>query len=127
MTMRRLLAVPLLSLAALAACSDGGTGPLRGGVMTATLRSPNGDEGAAVVEVTGAGIEAVAATNGTVFSETAGGVTRVVVLRATPGVLSFRVTMAEGASAPEAKVVEVADGASVPRPSLSGYRVEFAR
>lgn len=120
---------PAALLLALAACSDGGVAPpLEGGVMTATLRSPNGAEGAAVVELSGAGIQSVdAAAGATVFAEAAGGVTRVVVLRATPGALAFRVTMADGAPAPDATVVEVADGSDVPRASLSGYRVEFAR
>jgi hypothetical protein len=95
--------------------------------MTATLRSPNGAEGAAVVELSGPGIGAVTGVDGTVFAEAVGGVTRVVVLRATPGEVAFRVTMAEGAEQPGATVVEVAGGDDALRPSLSGYRVEFRR
>lgn len=118
------LLVPLL---ALAACDPGGTGSETGGEYRAVLESPNGAEGGAILELTGAGIESVAGDTTTVHSLGGGGTTRVVLLREPAGRLSFRVTLAEGAQPPAARVVEVVDGEDQPRASVAGYRVTFNR
>ena len=56
-----------LSALALAAC-DGGTGAApRGGEFIAALESPNGPEGAALLELTGEGIESVAGSSVELF------------------------------------------------------------
>ena len=117
----------LPALLGLAACDRGGTGSDPGGEYRAVLESPNGPEGAAAIELTGPGIESVTADVGRLFTQAAGGTTRVVLVREPAGDIEFRVTMAEGQEPPAVRVVEVADGGDVPRASLSGYRVTFSR
>lgn len=119
--------IPLMALFALAACDPGGTGSEPGGEYRAILESPNGADGAAAVELTGAGIESITGDSATVHSLAGGGTTRLVVLREPAGRLAFRITMAQGQAPPSARVVEVADGGDRPRASLDGYRVTFKR
>lgn len=119
--------VPALLALLLAACGDGGTDPQKGGDFTATLVSPARSEGAAVIELSGPGVESVTADGGQLFSERAGDALRVVVVLDPPGEVRFRMRLAPGNPLPTATVVEVADGESRLRPSLAGYRVRFAR
>lgn len=108
-------------------CDAGEPAPPAGpGEVVARLVSPNGAEGAAVVELTGAGIGEVRGAPGTtVFAAASGPATRVVVLRDTPGELAFHVRLAERSAPPAARVIEVADGEDRLRASLAGYRVAF--
>jgi hypothetical protein len=123
----------LPALLSLAACGDGGgggglgTGTQDGGEYQAVLQSPNGAEGAAAFELTGPGIQSVAASGGRMFTQGAGGTTQVVVVNEPAAPIAFRVTMAEGQGPPAARVVEVVDGNDLPRTSLAGYTVTFNR
>jgi hypothetical protein len=127
MTKRSTLLV-LPALLALAACDEGGTGVTPGGAYRAVLQSPHGAEGAAAIELEGAGIESVAGGAGTrVFLQPAAGGARVVVVREPAGPIEFSVTLAAGSELPRARVVEVADGNDQPRASLAGYRVTLER
>jgi hypothetical protein len=116
------------ALLALAAC-DGGTEPPppAGGDYDAVLQSPNGAESAAQLELTGAGIEDVQADSAYLASSPVSGGRRVVIVRAQPGTLRFRVRMAQGQAPPSVQVVDVAAPDDQVRASLAGYRVTFTR
>ena len=117
--------VPVLLLA-LAACDGGGTDAAQaGGEYIATLESPNGPEGAAVLELTGSGVQAIRATSLSLFRQPVSGGTRLLLVREPAGRLEFRVRMAAGSRPPEVRVVEVVDGEDRQRASLAGYAVDF--
>ena len=122
--MRRLRA--LLAAAAVStglACSDGG--PPVPVEVDVRIVSPNGPEGAAVLEVATADLLQVSTSVGLVFSNPVAGTTRIVVIRDTPGTLGFTLLMNGGMDPPAIRLLEVVDGNDQPRPSLGGYRVEF--
>lgn len=107
------------------------------------LVSPYGPEGAAVLEIVGAGLGEVRpvaqrasgssgegslrfeAAPGHLFSRRSGDTLRLVVLLEEPGTLEFAVEWFRRRSRPEARVLEVVDGNNLHRGSLAGYRVEF--
>ena len=122
-----LLILPLLL--ALSACDGGeGTGAaLSGGEYIATLESPHGAEGAAILEITGPGVEEVFASSATVFQQPVSGGRRVVLVREPAGPIEFRVRIAPGNELPQVRVVQVVDGNDAVRPSTDGYRVSFTR
>lgn len=125
--MRRPRAVPLLAALALAACADSGTTVPRGGSYFASLDSPNGAEGAALVTLSGSGFTAAEGAGGTrVIARSTGTLTRLLLVRETPGALGFDVTLEPGARLPEATVVQVAGGDNQPR-AVSGYRLAYTR
>lgn len=116
----------LLLAAVVAGCDDPSASREQAGVLTARVVSPNGAEGAALVEVSGA-IEELAADAGTTVSgaPAGGGITRVLVVRNAPGELSFRFRVPDVGRPPSARVVEVADGSDQPRADVSGYVVRY--
>lgn len=124
----RVRLVLLSSALVLAACGDA-TRPDAGGRYTATLAAPAGHvNGAAVVVLTGEGIDSVTAVTGRVFAQRLQGrYVRVVVVNEQPGALAFAVHIARGGDMPTANILEVADGEDELRPTLAGYAVRFAR
>jgi len=114
------LCAPLLALV-LAAC---GTEPVFI-AYNATVVSPNGLEGAAVLELDGSFADAISVASGRVFTHASGGVTRVVLVRDTPGELAFTLTLDAPGSPPDVRLLQVADGANDLRAFLHRYRVEF--
>lgn len=124
-----LLALP--AVLALAGCGDGGpeTPPAPpGGDYDAVLQGPTTSESAALLELTGAGIEDVRSTSpAIVASSPVTGGRRVVVVREVPGTIGFRVRVAPGNEPPTARVVELADPEDQLRGSLTGYQVTFTR
>ncbi|HEX6036617.1 hypothetical protein [Longimicrobium sp.] len=123
-----LLAAPMML--ALAACDGGPETPPEptGGNFDALLQGPTSSESAALVELTGSGIEDVQ-SNGPaiVASSPVTGGRRVVVVRTAPGAIGFRVRVAPGNTAPTARVVELADADDQLRASLAGYQVTLTR
>ena len=120
--MRKLL-VCVTSVLLLASCDS--TNPSGPGTLTAVLKSPNGAEGAAVLDVEGI-VESMSANGDvTLYQTPSGQATRAVLVRLTPGELSMKVTLADVSRTPQITVVEVADGDNKVRPSVSGYNVEF--
>lgn len=117
----------LIGALALAACTD--LGPMRGaGTLTATLRSPNGSEGAAVLLLEGGGVLGVTAVGDTeAFALTSGEKTRVVLINQAGGLLAFSVAVSEVSQPLVAFVGEVAGPDDRLRSDLSEYRVEFRR
>ena len=130
--MSRARAICFLLAATLAggAC-DEPVAPALGGEYRVTLET-HGDEGSALLELVGPGIEAVSAPAGIVLSRSWGDSTRVI-LMADPAVglvrapLSFRMRMASGASVPQARALEVADSRNFPRDFADTYLIQFSR
>jgi hypothetical protein len=116
------------ALLALAAC-EGGTGASSsaGGEYLAALQSPNGPEGAAMLELTGGGVEAIAAASATLFQQPVNGGVRLMLIREAPGRVEFRLIVAPGSELPTVRVVQVVDGDDNVRPSTDGYEVTFTR
>ena len=115
-----------LALALLAACgSDGGGEPRQAITWSAQLVSPNGAEGAAVLELEGV-VAATRAPAGTrVLHSVDGDVTRVVVVRDQPGQLSFELDLVERGAAPAASVIEVSGPDDALRATTTAYRVSL--
>lgn len=109
------------------------------------LVSPNGPEGAAILEIVGAGLgearpvtqpAAATASSGEgsssfeaapsyLFSRRSGDTLRLVIVLEEPAAMEFAVEWFRRTTRPEARVLEVVDGNNLPRGSLTGYRVEF--
>ena len=115
----------LIAAFGLAACSDSIPGA---GTLVATVVSPNVNEGAAIVSVTGPGITGVsAASGGQVFSQAQGDGVRVVVLAEPAAVLSFLLQVDDTTADFTGQVLEVAGPTDVLRNSLVNYEVEIRR
>jgi hypothetical protein len=92
------------------------------------VTSPNGPEGAAVLELTGGvGLGPVTSTVGDVYFRHDGTTSRIVVLLDEPGEIGFQVRSTEIGELPTARVLQVADGDNRLRASVSGYRIRFVR
>lgn len=91
----------------------------------AVLQSPNGAEGAAVIEVAGNGISDIASDADQFYSSIPGPRTRLVLILNDPGTIRFTVTAVGGEDPPTATVIGVSDGTNQRRTSLAGYAVEF--
>lgn len=119
--------VVLLAALALSGCTD--IGPTRGpGKLAATLRSPSGDEGAAVLSLLGEGVLEVTKVGETeVYAVASGLTTRVVLINQSGGTLAFEVAVADVGRPVLALVREVAGPDDELRSDLSEYRVEFER
>ncbi len=119
-------AAGLLTAAALAflSCDEGALPePPVPGDLAVVLLSPNGPEGAAVLETTDGGILQITSVSGQTAHWRAGGATRIVVLLDAPGEIRFRLSVDNVRSPPEITIIEVADGDNRLRDDLSGYSV----
>ena len=125
MTPRRFL--PVVALALSVACTDGG--PVSGpGTMTATLISPHGAEGAALIILIGDEVGDVTPLGGTeLHRNDREGTTRLVLVNQAGGLLSFQVAVADTTQPPGVFVQEVAGPDDQLRGDTSAYRLEFAR
>jgi len=123
---RRLRLAPL-TLLFLAACTD--AGPVSAaGTLTASLVSPNGPEGAAVVVLFGDGLGPVSTAGGAdVYSREGVGSMRVVLIHPTGGEIAFQVAVADTTQPPTFVIQEVAGPDDALRPDLSEYSVEVVR
>ena len=126
MRSRRLLPLTL-GLALLAACAD--EGPVSGpGTLSATLVSPNGAEGAALVVLLGDGVGAVSQNGAArVFSYAGNSVTNIVLVNDEGGDLSFSVAVADTLQKPPYVIVEVAGPDDELRPTTTEYSLELRR
>lgn len=92
-------------------------------VVTARLVSPNQGDAAALI-VLPAGLEAVSAPPGTtLLTEPDGAGTRVLVFRDHPGRIEFQLRV-KGDDAPQATILEVADGNNLPR-NVANYELRY--
>ncbi len=121
---KTVIALALIATVGPVACDDDPTppGPVPGDLIV-TVVSPNGVEGAVVLETADAGIVGVAADDAQVFHWRAGGLSRVVVLLDQAGDLRFRLSVEDLNRPPQLRIVEVADAANRLRPSHAGYLV----
>lgn len=118
----------ILVLTALAACRNEPTGggdiPPQPGDATATVVSPNGDEGSAVLEVTGGTVLDVRTDEAYVrVYRVPTDPVRIVVARLRPGELTFRLTTDDVGHLPGIRVVEVGAPDDRLRPDITGYSV----
>jgi hypothetical protein len=116
--------VSLVAALPLAACGTDDPAPTPG-VLTATLVSPNGPEGAAHVRLFGEGIVEVRPLDARTFSNVRGDTVNVVVVRDQPGDLRFLVALADVERVPTAAILEVAGGDDELRANVQSYRVEI--
>ena len=117
----RLRHVALAAGLALVACTDH-TLPPGPGSLTATLMSPNGAEGAAVMLLVGEGVSEIRAVgDAEVHAVASGDETRVVVINQVGGALAFEIDVADRRRPLVGVVTEVAGPDDALRPSLSGY------
>jgi hypothetical protein len=115
-----------MALLGVAACVDAAP-PLGPGTVTATLHSPNGAEGAAVLQLVGEGVVSVEAVGDTeVYAVTSAYETRVVLVNQVGGTLAFQVALADLGRPPVSLVREVAGPDDELRGDLSDYRVELS-
>ncbi len=115
--------LPAALALALVACSSDGTAPKGSGEFRAVVVSPDGDLGAAVLELEG--VADLTPVAGRAFTQRNGDVLRVVIVLDEPGQIEFRIRLADPAGQPAATIVEVADGDNQGPESVSGYRVQF--
>jgi len=129
MVMRRLAAGLMASGVVLLATACGDAGPKSGpGTLTASVLSPNGAEGSAVVELFGPGMGEVGALEGRVFSEQRGDTIRVVLIRDDDGGdLRFTVAVADTTQPFTGTVLEVAGPDDALRAAVSAYSLEVRR
>ena len=115
-----------LALSLLVACAD--QSPPGPGILTATLKSPNGAEGAALVVLMGPGIgEVTPVGSNQLYSNSSLDEVRIVLINQNDGTLAFRVQVADTTMEPTAIVEEVASPDNKIRLTLDGYQLEFRR
>jgi len=114
----------LLLVVTIGACTSETTRPLARGELRGELISPDGDVGAAVIELRG--ITDVTAIAGRVFTEQSGDVLRAVFILESPGLVEFSVRLTDVEGTPSGTVVDVADGSNTTPASLEGYHVRFS-
>jgi hypothetical protein len=119
----RKLFVSVVSFLLLTSCDS--TRPDGPGTLTAVVTSPNGAEGAAVLDIEGTVESVTANSNVSLYLTPSGQATRAILVRLTPGELSMKVSLPDVSRTPQITVVEVADGDNKLRPSVSGYHVEL--
>ncbi len=107
------------------ACGEEATQPAPvPGDLAVSLISPNGIEGAAVLETVEEGILEITSEVGQAHHWRAGDVSRIVVLLDEPGEIRFTLSVADLNRPPQLRVVEVADPDNRLRSLLVGYVVE---
>ena len=118
--------VAFLGLSLLLACAD--QSPPGPGILMATLKSPNGAEGAALVVLMGSGIgEATPLGNNELYTNSNLDELRIVLINQAGGELEFRVEVADTTIKPTVTVEEVAGPDNELRSALGGYQLEFRR
>jgi hypothetical protein len=118
----RLLAAVFLFTSLLAACNDGSS-PKPSGAAGRVV-SPNGAEGAAIIEFSGV-VSSINVPGGVGYLSTSGGVTRAALILEQPGTIRFSLPGVAIGAGPAATVIEVADGGNQPRAAVAGYTVAY--
>lgn len=114
----------VLAVASLLTCADGSTEPRPPGTLTVVLESPNGPEGALLVEIDGP-VRDVATENGLLFRNDAEGRTQILIVLESAGEIRFLVGVPNGADPPEYRIIEVSGPDDELRGDLAGYRLSF--
>lgn len=128
-TLRVPAAVLLSALLLVWACSDDPAGPSGPADVVVEVVSPNGLEGAAVLEISGGGfsdLRLAAAGEGVLFAEsTSAGEALVGVILDRGGDLRFVMTVEDAGDPPRIDVLSVAGADDRLRPSTAGYQVRI--
>ena len=119
-----ILAVFAIAATGLAGC-EGSTKPDGPGTLTAELVSPNGAEGAAILDVVGSVDTFTGSSDVSVHTTPIANGTRVIVVRLNPGTLQLSLRVPDVSNPPAITVVEVAAGDDKLRPSVAGYQVNI--
>ncbi len=119
----RVVAAALLVLAG-SSCDSGPSGPVAGD-LEFTVVSPNGPEGAALIDLQTAASGPITATGARVFANRLSNRTRILLVRTNPGTLTFRISVSDVRTPPAAALLEVAGPTNQIR-SITGYRIESA-
>ena len=114
----------VLSLLFVIGC-DGSTEPSGPGTITVSIVSPNGAEGAAILDIVGPVETVTGANDVSAYPTPSATGTRVVLVRMTPGSLQVRLGIPDVSRPPSVSVIEVADGNDRLRESVGGYSVEL--
>ncbi len=127
----RLASGLLLGCLILSGCGGEEDGPIDisggPGTMTATLQSPNGPEGGALIHLVGNGATNVMAPVGDLFTSVSGDTVKVLLLRQDPGELIFSFSLPDTTRRPTILIEQVTGGDNQLRASLSGYTLRLAR
>ena len=118
----RLFAAALLLTSLLEACNDGSSPKPSG--AAGHIVSPNGAEGAAVIEFAGV-VSSINVSGGVGYLSSTGGVTRVALILEQPGTIRFSLPGVALGAGPAATVIEVAEGNNHPRAAVAGYAVTY--
>jgi len=125
-----LLLAATLALAAIRCSVDQGPVGLPSGTpgqLTLVVRSPNGPEGAALLEVDGGAVTGVTGDASAVWTVRSGTRLRIAIVRATPGELRAAVAVLDTTAKLEATLVQVAGPSNELRGSLTAYGIEVVR
>lgn len=127
-SMAGLAALTCMAAAMVHACGEDGNVTEPGtpvpGELVVTLVSPNGAEGAAILETEDRGVVAISSSSGQAFLGGTQRFTRVVVLVPSPGQVEVTLDVEDLNDAPRFRIVEVADGSDALRASLAGYSLD---
>lgn len=118
----RLLAAAMLLTSLLAACHDASSPKPSG--AAGHIVSPNGAEGAAVIEFAGV-VSSINVPGGVGYLSSTGGVTRAALILQQPGTIRFSLPGVAIGAGPAATVIDVADGNNQPRAAVAGYTVTY--
>ena len=123
--LRRVALAAALAVAGVTSCDSEPSGPTGPGTIVVAVTSPNGPEGAAMVELSGGiALGAAESSSGDVFVEHGAESSRVVVILDQPGQIRFTLRSGNVGSPPNVVLVQVAGGDNQLRTSLDGYDVE---
>ncbi|HEX9690584.1 MAG TPA: hypothetical protein VGA22_00620 [Gemmatimonadales bacterium] len=95
------------------------------GEMKATLVSPNGPEGAAVIEIAGNFPDIVPSGGVYLYSHVADGVTRIVLVRQAPDNIVYWLFVDDTRNPPETTVLQVSAPDNTLRSLTAGYHVQY--
>ena len=114
----RLRLLMLLAVSTIVGCDSSSVDPRARSVSL----TPEANDGAAWIRLTGASVASVTVENGQVFFETRGDTTLVVVVRSEPGPLTFDLLVDDPTLTPVGTPLEVSDAQNRLR-DPAGYRV----
>ena len=131
----RYLTMGVIAVTLLGSCGDGQTGPKVPvpGALTFELQTPNAQEGALLIQLSGPGLTAAAvSTTGSsnqAFARMSGSALKIAVFGTIPAGPVFNIRVPDLARASEytATVTEVSDTGNNLRVSLTGYAVRVKR